>query len=223
MNIDPHSKDAVHTMAGKWVIELSEMTALRWSDAAALKSFLSRATDTVRLSYERHAKDFPRQSIFIGTVNPEHIGYLNDTTGNRRYWIVHTPGPIDIIALENDCNQLWAEAMRAYRTELLYLTGDAERMQVTEALNRMPEDPMKHHVLKYIQENPDVDQVTMADLCGYVGIPSKNADKGTQQRLATAICEAGWEKKRVPGVGGVLETSYCRPIAQIVARQAREL
>ena len=216
MNLDPHSKDAVAMMLNKWIIELSEMTALRWADANALKSFITREKDTVRLSYERHAKDFPRQSILIGTVNPEHVGYLKDITGNRRYWIVRFNGAVDLRGLEDSADQLWAEARAMYATEKLFLTGEAETLQGLEAQARMPEEPMRLHVNRWIKENPDVDEVTPDRIMEYMGIPMKAMTRADQSRVAQALTELGWEKK-LTRENGVFTTSYTKPVRDVIA------
>ena len=211
MNLDPHSKDSVAMMLNKWVIELSEMTALRWADANALKSFITREKDTVRLAYERHAKDFPRQSVFIGTVNPEHVGYLKDITGNRRYWIVRFTGQVDLRGLEDNCDQLWAEARAVYENEMLYLTGEAEQLQTLEAAARMPEDPMRTNVAKWIKDNSEVIEITVDDILEYIGIPMKSITRADQSRVAQALVELGWDKK-LTREGGLYRTSYVKPV-----------
>ncbi|MCK9326392.1 MAG: bifunctional DNA primase/polymerase [Bacteroidales bacterium] len=213
MNLDPHNKDSVAMMLGKWIIELSEMTALKWADSNALKSFITRGSDTARLSYQRHAKDYPRQSIFMGTVNPEHVGYLNDITGNRRYWVVRFNGPVDMVGLENDCDQLWAEAKAVYKNEVLYLTGEAERLQIVETLARMPEDPMRSNVMSWANANPEITEVTTVDILGYLGMNLKSMTRGDQNRIAQALVETGWTKKSIME-NGLHTTKYIRPIRE---------
>jgi predicted P-loop ATPase len=78
-----------------------------------VKSFASRQVDRARPAYGRHRIDRPRRGIQVGTTNePE---YLQDQTGNRRFWPV-TPGDIDLAALRRDRDQLWAEAAAAEAT-----------------------------------------------------------------------------------------------------------
>jgi len=222
MNLDPHNKDAIHMMVGKWVIELSEMTALKWADQNALKSFLSRPIDTARLSYGHHAKDYERQCIFIGTVNPEHVGYLSDITGNRRYWVVRLNGHVDYVGLEQDCNQLWAEAFQVYKQEELYLTGEAYAMQVLETQKRMPQDPMRNSVIRWVSENPDVMQITPEAILEYLGVPMKSISRADQSRIAQSLTELGWDKK-IDREGGVYVTSYMKPQRDQIDVLAREL
>lgn len=222
MNLDPHQKDSVHMMLGKWIIELSEMVALRWSEASALKSFITRERDTVRLSYARHAKDYPRQSIFIGTVNPDHVGYLSDMTGNRRFWIVNLPKKMQLRAFEDNCDQLWAEAYKYYRSEELFLSGEAEILQGYESLARMPEDPMKRHVGKFIIENPNINEVEINDLLAYCGIPAKSTTKMDQSRLAQALIDHKWEK-RIDMTEIGIRTYYVRPVNDIISKLMDEI
>ena len=61
---------------------------LRKADIESLKAFVSRPTDSIRPPFGKTPINYPRNSIFIGTINPTSIGYLNDETGNRRYWPV---------------------------------------------------------------------------------------------------------------------------------------
>lgn len=217
ITLDPHSKDTIHKMNGKWVIEIAELNGIKWSEANALKAFLDTQTDTVRLSYERHAADIRRQSIFIGTVNPEHIGYLSDPTGNRRYWMVRASGPVKLIEFENDCNQLWAEVMEVYQKEVLYLTGEADRMQKIEAQKRMPEEPYKNSVQEWIRQNSDRDEARVTEVLEYLGVPAKNQSRGDLSRIAQVFAELGWERQRRTE-GDSTGTFYVRPMKERLER-----
>lgn len=116
--IDPHSRDTVDQMQGRWWCEMAEMEQLRKVDEDALKAFITRKTDRVRLAYGRSTGEYPRQSIFVATKNPGPDGtYLKDNTGNRRWWPVrcepkmNTLGQIDFKGLAAVRDQLFAEAM----------------------------------------------------------------------------------------------------------------
>lgn len=211
MNLDPHKPDAIAMMRNKWIIEMSELMSLKWADANSLKSFITRSTDTVRLSYERHAKDYPRQSILLGTVNPEQVGYLKDITGNRRYWMVRWNGMVDLVGLENNCDQLWAEARAMYTRESLYLEGEAADIQTAEAQARMPEDPMRINVNRWVRDNPEKIEVACDEILEYIGIPPKSITRSDQSRVAQALVEIGWEK-RLRRENGIFYSYYEKPV-----------
>ena len=104
------SREHQEYLEGVWLFELGELSGLHRTDANKLKSFASRQVDRARPAYGRSRVDRPRRCIFIGTTNdPE---YLQDPTGNRRFW-PFTPGKIDLEAVRRDRDQLWAEAAAA--------------------------------------------------------------------------------------------------------------
>jgi len=109
-------KDLVATISGKIIVEMSELATMRRAEIESLKAILTTTVDDVRLSYERDVKSYPRTCVFIGTTNEMNGGYIADATGARRFWAVKVgvEGAIQIERLEQDVDQLWAEALEAY-------------------------------------------------------------------------------------------------------------
>jgi putative DNA primase/helicase len=103
-------KESKEDLCGKWLIELAELHHLRDSPEA-LKSFLSTSVDRFRPPYARASADHPRQCALFGTANDL---VLTDPTGNRRFWPFKV-GALDLKAIENDRDQLWAEAVHAFK------------------------------------------------------------------------------------------------------------
>ena len=102
-------KQVIERTTGKLLIEASDLHGNRKREAEQVKSFLSRQVDgPVRLAYARLPVDVPRQFVVIGTTN-ESGGYLNDTTGGRRFWSLRVQR-FDLHILRRDRDQLWAEA-----------------------------------------------------------------------------------------------------------------
>lgn len=122
-------KEASELLQGVWLVEIGELDAFRQTDVSRIKQFLSLRSDRFRAAYGRHVKDIPRCCVFFGTTNT--TTYLRDRTGNRRFW----PVDVGVIqrkklvwdALDEEIDQLWAEAVMRWRLgEGLFLTGDVE-------------------------------------------------------------------------------------------------
>ena len=123
-------KDASELLQGVWLVEVSELDAFRRTDVARIKQFLSLRADRYRAAYGRHVKELPRCCVFFGSTNT--TDFLQDTTGNRRFW------PVDVGEQPHEKNvwedltdsvisQLWAEAKARWQSgEPLYLTGAVE-------------------------------------------------------------------------------------------------
>lgn len=109
-------KQMIEVMQGKWILELGELSAMQRSEVNDLKAFVSRTHDKARLAWEKRAKEFGRQCIFIGSTNDRE--YLRDQTGNRRFWpiVCHLPGDrlIDNRKFAANVMQIWAEAVHIY-------------------------------------------------------------------------------------------------------------
>jgi hypothetical protein len=92
---------------GVWIQEGAELESFRRSDTAKAKSWLSRRQDRARMAHDRFPSTRPRQGVYAGTTNETH--YLRDPTGNRRWWPIVTT-KVDLKWLEDNADQLWAEA-----------------------------------------------------------------------------------------------------------------
>lgn len=122
-------KEASELLQGVWLVEVSELDAFRRTDVSRIKQFLSLRADRFRAAYGRNVKELPRTCVFFGTTNTSD--FLQDTTGNRRFW------PIDTHEqratknvwrdLDAEIDQLWAEAFVRWQAgEPLYLAGAIE-------------------------------------------------------------------------------------------------
>lgn len=123
-------KEASELLQGVWIVEIAELDAFRKTDIARIKQFLSLRADRYRAAYGRHVKELQRRCVFFGTCN--EMEFLQDPTGNRRFWPVDTAEVNATKSVFTDLtdeviNQIWAEAkMRWQVGEQLYLTGDIE-------------------------------------------------------------------------------------------------
>lgn len=201
LTLDVHNKDTIEAMRGKWIIELSEMETHNRTEEKAMKAFLSRSEDRARLAYMRIAKDYPRQSIFVGTINPEEedIGWLKDTTGNRRYWPVAT-GDIKLAELKLVRDQLWAEAVQLHKSGVpLYLEDRAIALQAeAEQKKRMGVDAWEDRIKLWVDRDEYVklknvitgQEIYTDCLSGKLPMYTRRE----QSRIAMIMNRLGWEK-----------------------------
>lgn len=111
LTLDPKNKDSIEIAISHWVCELGELGAtFRKSDKEQLKSFLTKRKDSIRFAYERRKEDYPRRTVFCGTVN--ELKFLSDETGSSRFWVI----PVEKIEYLHNVNiqQLWAQVKNIY-------------------------------------------------------------------------------------------------------------
>jgi predicted P-loop ATPase len=150
---DLSSKDAAMETRGVWIIEIAELDTMGRAEVSTIKAFMSRTQDRFRPPYGKRLVDLPRQCVFAGSVNPEG-GYLKDPTGGRRFWPV-VCGSIDISALEQDRDQLWAEARdRFCRKEPWWLeTQSLDGLASDEQSERYQGDAWDDLIEAYLQND----------------------------------------------------------------------
>lgn len=150
---DTKDKTAAEKLQGYWILEIGELAGLRKAEVETLRSFISRQNDIYRAAFGKRPTPHPRQCVFIGTTNAES-GYLRDTTGNRRFWPVKTPGSgrkHSWELLEQDVKQIWAEALELVKAgEKLYLTPEEDILAKEEQRSAMESDEREGLVREYL-------------------------------------------------------------------------
>ena len=219
-SLDITNKDTVDQIRSKWIVELAEMETASRAETQALKAFLTRQTDRVRMAYARNAQEFPRTCIFIGTINPDKAnGYLKDTTGNRRFWPVFCTGAIAFDDLAKDVDQLWAEAKVRYECgeDKLYLDSDNLATEASDAVNeRVTSDPWEPIITHWLDSELDpetnlrIERVTVAEIyehCLHGSLVKLN--KLDQMRISRILIDHGFSLGRVT-YNGVRSRGYIR-------------
>ena len=150
---DTKDKTAAEKLQGYWILEIGELAGLKKAEVETLRSFLSRQNDIYRASFGRRATPHLRQCVFFGTTNAES-GYLRDTTGNRRFWPVKTPGGGTKHSWEltqYDIEQIWAEALVYVKGgEKLYLDATIDDIAKSEQRAAMESDEREGLVREYL-------------------------------------------------------------------------
>ncbi|NCB43080.1 MAG: hypothetical protein EOM59_10730 [Clostridia bacterium] len=195
-------KDIIEKMQGAWIIEVAELAAFKKRDIESLKDFISSEKDTERLSYDARISHFPRHNIFLGTVNPDNTGYLTDSTGNRRFLPVNCTRKVSMSELQRDRDQLWAEAVQAYKDTpdlvyKLFLPDNVEALAIQYQEDRQTRDDWQDKIEEWLIKK-DTDRVHGLEIwteC-FQGFASE-FDRGKQIRISNIMRRIKWDKKTI--------------------------
>lgn len=210
---DIGSKDAKMEMQGRWVFEIAEMHRMNAAETNAVKKFLSQSTDRFRPPYGRTVIEAPRRCVMIGTINPDGNPYLKDTTGARRFWPLRCT-KIDIAALEQDHDQIWAEAVYLLKSgEPWWVQADETDVVEEEQTERTDIDVWTDAVLKAIDGRSSI---LLSEVISSVGIPAKDASERHASRIGRIMRAIGWVATR-DQKGGATVIKYIKPLEDEVA------
>lgn len=153
--INPDNKDDQLRLANKWIWEAGELgSTIRRADRESLKRFLTIEQVTVRPPYHHYDIVKPALASFIGTINNDG-GFLDDPTGSRRFLSLSLTA-IDWSYTDIDINQLWAEAMNAYRAGEPWQL-EREEQTLSQEINKRYEvqDPLEDMILDLFKIDPE--------------------------------------------------------------------
>jgi predicted P-loop ATPase len=208
---DMGCKDASMQLRGIWILELSELDALNRAESARAKAFFSQQRERFRLPYGHRVVEIKRQCVFIGTTNAEI--WMKDETGGRRFWPVRCRS-IDVQRLKTDRDQLFAEALYRYRSNVSWWLDDPDlvREAMEEQRARYAEDVWQEKVLEYAadlargtgaaetEESKPRGYATVPEILNRLGIETARQDQAAANRVARCLKAGKWERysKRLP-------------------------
>jgi predicted P-loop ATPase len=239
---DLNSKDSKIELHGIWILELAELANIKRSQIERVKSFLTSPSDHFRVPYATRASHVPRQNIFAGSVNDPT--YLDDETGNRRFWPVRC-GEIDIAGMVCDRDQLWAEAFDRYKAgcewwletsdlnevagveqEIRYDAGawdDVILSWLENPLQRLEHDPVAHRDMPVEPFTSTRDKVTLTEILLHaIGKQIQHFTQADKNSVARCLKHNGWKRTRAaePDARGIRPWFYVRPEALTEEREA---
>lgn len=207
------SKDAAMQTRSIWALEISELDAMSRAEISRIKAFISRTTDRFRPPYGKRLIESPRTCVLWGTTNSGV--YLKDESGGRRFLPVKV-GRIDIDRLQADRDQLWAEAVAAYRAgDPWWLTdsqaqADAEQQQKA----RYTGDPWDDRIAKFTEgrEFVAIEEILQDAL----HIETGRLTQIDQNRVARCLQSMGWERKQRRIGSGQRRWVYVQPVTDSI-------
>ncbi len=187
-------KDEILRLHSAWILESAEFESVfKRKDISELKAFISTQEDLVRPPYGRSIEWFQRASVFVGTTNEQ--GFLSDSTGNRRFWIIPVAQPIDCNALAQERDRIWAAAVHLYRRgEPWWLSADEEEQIDQEREFYRSTDPWYPTIAEYVEFATETTTKFLLDNVLKIDISQQNV--GTAKRVGAILRELGWEQTR---------------------------
>jgi predicted P-loop ATPase len=202
LGTDIDSPDEIIKMHMAWGIEISELDRITSKkEKGALKLFITRTTDRIRLPYGRTTEIYPRSSVMIATSNTQD---LFEDDEHRRWWPILLTGEVDWRAVGRDRELIWAAAVALYKAgydtalspeeklESAQLCRDFERRDVwTDKIAEWVATPSNTRT----RANPDMmDYVTISEiLTGAIELPLAKQSRQEQMRVASTLRYLGWE------------------------------
>lgn len=190
------AKTVVERTRGVWIAEIGEMQGMRQRDVEHVKVFLSAQVDgPVRLAYGRVPVRVPRSFVCVGTTNPSGGGYLEDSTGNRRFWPVAV-GHAKLAEITSDRDQLWAEAVAAVKAgESIRLNQKWWAVAAVEQEHRKTEDPWFEVMRDALGEaTAEESFVTAARAWRILGKDIKDRKHADNRRFGDVMRRLGYER-----------------------------
>lgn len=191
--ITPKDKDSTMTTARAWIVELQELDALSKADATAIKAWVTKTEDRLRLPFGRFIVEWPRHFVFAGTTNEGT--YLKDPTGARRWWPI-VVGKVDFDGLENCRDQLWAEAVQRFRAGEQWHELRPETLEALDGVraDKEAEDPWEPAIRAWL-DDVSASYVTTNQALRMAGVDISKATHHDTKRMANIIKKCGWDKR----------------------------
>lgn len=188
------TREVLEATGGAWIVECAELAGMQRKDVETLKHEITKQEDKGRPAYGRHTITVPRRFILAGTTNSRR--FLQDDTGNRRFWPVETT-QINLPALRLDRDQIWAEALSRFECGncQLYLTGEAKQQAEAAQKERRSADESFLEQLETLQAEgfyEGTPAIATGSVYKFLGI-SKEQTHRHAARVKRAMEVLGWE------------------------------
>lgn len=187
------SREFIEQIQGKWVVEISELSAMRAGDVEKVKTTLTKTVDVYREPYSTFATDHPRQCVFIGSTNAD--AYLLDDSGNRRFLPIEC-SRVDRQWIRENRLQLIAEAVAAFKDGQTWWDIPVD-LAKTEQSKREFEDSLVDRIRDYaiFHEN-----INIAEMLNSWQIPPDRQTVAFQRRISSCLRRLGYTRNKSGGL-----------------------
>ena len=206
--MNPQITEDKRSMVTKWIWEVSELgSSLRKADRDATKSFITQEWHTYRKPWGRVNITKPTLCNLVGSINAE-TGFLDDPTGNRRFFPVELTGINKNYKSAVDVNQLWAQLVHMYRAGESPFLSDIESAALeTVHKDHEVENPLSTYLSMYFDIAPGFGQCHTAVIIQRLqafGVNMNNNPKVAGRDINDILAPMGLTRKflSIDGVKG---------------------
>ena len=186
MTLEFGGQEFTRMLFGKWIVDMSEGTSMKKSDADRIKATITKMVDTDRPLYSSHTVDYPRQCVFVSTANDFEIS--DDFAMKRRMWLVECKmANPEFVRLNRD--QLWAEAVVKYQSGVKYWDVSRELIEKAHE-NRVVHDSWEEDITEWVVGRVTVTVKSIEIDC--LGLEPNQRNSLTQFRVRKCLKAMGW-------------------------------
>jgi predicted P-loop ATPase len=214
---DVENKDELAKLSRHWFLELAEVDYLFGKKEVELfKRFLSTQSDMYRPPYGRANVRVERTCSFWASTNKQE--FLSDPTGSRRYWVVEVKNRIDVAAVKQVRDTIWATALAAYDAgEIWHLTPE-EDISLAQANNVWADDGdpwddiISAKMSEHLTQQGSIEWIDTGIIMDKIlGIPIDRQDKRQRNRIGAMLQGAGFERRPIR-IGTLLKKVWVREV-----------
>lgn len=200
---DPKNKDFYLAIQGAMIVEIAELDSFSRAEINTIKKTMTCRVDRFRAPYAANMSDSPRQCLFVGTTNQHD--YLRDSSGGRRFWPV-TTGKIDIKKIEEDREQLFAEAV--FRLSMGFPYWEVPiNIAESEQESRYNADAWEPKISKWIEDKSRFFLIDLA--CDCLGFSVSQIRKNDSNRIGEILRRLGCVSRTVRVTGDPSKIVRC--------------
>lgn len=204
--IQPDSKDYRLSLTRTFIQEVSELGATtRRQDIESLKDIITRKAIRDRPPFARRPINKPVNCSFIGSVNFDGVGFLNDPTGTTRF-LASQIDDVDFSYANMSIDEIWAEAVWFYQNSTKPWELTTEEKKARSEINSQFEIPnaMDYAIEEcFVITNKQDDFITTMDIRDRISTYYKFSNEQSFNRdLARVLHKRGLKQTREKYTGG---------------------
>ena len=186
-----NDKDFFSGLRGLWCADFGELDQFSRADTTRIKQIITMQADHYRPHYGRSHKRFLRQCVFVGGTNSDT--WQTDPTGARRFLPIKLQRHLDVDAIADVRDQLWAEAVDRWQFgESWWDIPGAEEHQEASYIGDSWEEVIAEWLVGGGRGSATVAEV----LEGALRIDPGKQTRSDQVRAGAALRRLGWKSQK---------------------------